>query len=316
MSGMQRELAAIYDELKRRLRAGEDSLYLSDESLRFLRTAARRSAPVRPEKKTETASEPTAGRERMDTQAFTEAMQAIPADKESPKPTMTRKAGKAETPQPPPAPEVQLAGESRESDWQSLKELVEADSWCRSQVKPGKQVVLGTGSLTADIFFCGEAPGADEEVQGIPFVGKAGQLLTKIISAMGLSREDVYIGNIMNYRPPMPGPVGNRPPTAEEMAYCLPYLRAQLAIVQPQVVVALGKTAVDGLLGADPKRRMTRIRGHWQEFEGIPVMPTFHPSYLLRNNSKETKRHVWEDMLLVMERVGLPISEKQRGFFR
>jgi DNA polymerase len=204
---------------------------------------------------------------------------------------------------------------SREERWQTLSQQILEDPWCLSQVKPGKKLVPGTGSLEADIFFCGEAPGAEEQVHGEPFVGPAGQLLTRIIRAMGLSREDVFIGNIMTYRPPMPSPVGNRPPSVDELTYCLPYLKAQLALVQPKVIVGLGKTALDGLLGPDTKRRMTRIRGQWQAFEGIPLMPTFHPSYLLRNQSLATKRQVWEDMLAVMERIGLPISEKQRGFF-
>ncbi len=189
------------------------------------------------------------------------------------------------------------------------------DEWCRSQVKAGKKVVFGVGSVDSKIFFCGEAPGADEEMQGEPFVGKAGQLLTKIIQAMGLQRTDVYIGNIMNYRPPMPTPVGNRAPELNEMAYCLPFLKAQLEVVQPEVIVALGNTAMDGLMGHDPKRRITKIRGQWMEFDGVPLIPTFHPSYLLRNQSLATKRLVWEDMLAVMDKLGMPVSEKQRGFF-
>ncbi len=189
------------------------------------------------------------------------------------------------------------------------------DEWCKSQVKPGKKVVFGVGSLDAGIFFCGEAPGQEEEIEGEPFVGPAGQLLTRIIRAMGLERSDVYIGNIMNYRPPMPTPVGNRAPELNEMAYCTPYLKAQLEIVQPKVIVALGNTAVEGLLGHDPKRRIGRIRGQWMEFAGIDLIPTFHPSYLLRNQTLATKRLVWEDMLAVMEKLSMPVSDKQRGYF-
>lgn len=215
----------------------------------------------------------------------------------------------------PAPPGIALAEGTPQEQWEALRRQVLADTWCQSQVKPGKQVVFGVGSPEARIFFCGEAPGAEEEVQGEPFVGPAGQLLTRIIGAMGLKRSDVYIGNIMNYRPPLPGPVGNRPPAPVEMAYCLPYLIAQLKVVRPEVIVALGKTAVDGLLGVDPSRRMTRIRGQWTEFEGIPLIPTFHPSYLLRNKSLQTKRQVWEDMLAVMERLEMPVSGKQRGYF-
>jgi uracil-DNA glycosylase len=162
--------------------------------------------------------------------------------------------------------------------------------------------------------FVGEAPGADEDLQGEPFVGRAGELLTRIIQTMGFSREEVYIANVLKCRPDMPpDKSGNRPPTAEEMATCLPYLREQIALIQPKLMVALGGVAIRGLLGLD--QPMKSLRGRWQEFAGIPVMPTFHPSYLLRNQSLAEKRKVWEDMLLVLERLKRPISQRQRNFF-
>jgi DNA polymerase len=204
---------------------------------------------------------------------------------------------------------------SKREHWENLRERVLGNEDLKKHVRPGKNLVFGVGNLDAEIFFCGEAPGADEEIQGIPFVGRAGQLLTKIITAMGLSREEVYIGNIMNWRPEMDGETGNRPPTQEEMQFCLPYLIEQVEIVQPKVIVALGATAVSGLLGADKSRRMSAVRGRWHEFCGIPLMITFHPSYLLRNGTNTMKRIVWEDILQVMERVGLPISVKQRQYF-
>ena len=176
-------------------------------------------------------------------------------------------------------------------------------------------MVFGTGNLDADLFFCGEAPGAEEEQQGLPFVGPAGELLSRIIEAMGFSRESVYIGNILNWRPRHEQAYGNRPPSIREMNFCLPYLKAQVEIISPKVVVALGKTATDGLLGHDPDRRLGDDRGKWNEFEGIPLMVTYHPSYLLHNPSKAGKRKVWEDMLMVMDKLGLTITEKKRGFF-
>lgn len=215
-----------------------------------------------------------------------------------------------------PSPEVvELPKGEKLFQWQWLKERVLGSSVCKSHVKPGKKVVFGVGDLDAEIFFCGEAPGADEEIEGEPFVGKAGQLLTKIIQAMGLRREDVYIANIMNWRPEVDTPFGNRPPTREEMDFCLPYLKAQIEVVKPKVIVALGATAVNGLLGEDSKRYMGDIRGKWHEFEGRPLMVTFHPSYLLRNNTNRSKRLVWEDMMKVMERLKMPISDKQRAYF-
>jgi DNA polymerase len=162
--------------------------------------------------------------------------------------------------------------------------------------------------------FVGEAPGADEDEQGEPFVGKAGQLLTRIIQTMGFDRGTVYIGNILKCRPDTPGQsAGNRKPKPEEMETCIPWLHQQIDLIKPKVLVALGATAVEGLLGKTAG--IMRLRGNWQVYRGIPLMPTFHPSYLLRNQALSEKRKVWEDMLQVMERLGLPISEKQRGYF-
>jgi DNA polymerase len=162
--------------------------------------------------------------------------------------------------------------------------------------------------------FIGEAPGGDEDEQGEPFVGKAGQLLTKIIQAMGLRRADVYIGNILKCRPNTPGPVaGNRKPTTDEMAACIPYLHEQIDLIRPKIIVALGATAVEGLLGKTIG--ITKLRGTWKTYRGIPLMPTYHPAYLLRNQAMSEKRKVWEDVLQVMDKLGMPISEKQRRFF-
>ena len=186
---------------------------------------------------------------------------------------------------------------------------------CPQLVASRTQVVFGVGNPDAEIMFVGEAPGADEDMVGEPFVGKAGQLLTKIMETMGLRRSDIYIANVLKCRPNMPpGEPGNRKPTPAEMATCKPYLLQQIEIIQPRVIVALGGTAVEGLLGED-KVFITKLRGTWKEFHGIPVMPTYHPSYLLRNQALSEKRNIWEDMLAVLERLGKPITEKQRGVF-
>lgn len=184
---------------------------------------------------------------------------------------------------------------------------------CPNLASSRKNVVFGVGNTNADLMFVGEAPGADEDEQGEPFVGKAGQLLTRIIETMGIGREDVYIANILKCRPDTPGQTaGNRKPTPEEMATCIPYLHEQIDLIKPKVLVALGGTAMEGLLN---KTGITKLRGHWHEYRGIPLMPTYHPSYLLRNQAMHEKRKVWEDMLQVMEKLGLPITEKQRNFF-
>ncbi len=175
-------------------------------------------------------------------------------------------------------------------------------------------VVFGVGSLDAQLMFVGEAPGADEDEQGEPFVGAAGQLLTKIIVATGLSRADVYIANILKCRPDTPGESsGNRKPTSEEMQTCIPFLHEQIDLIRPKVIVALGATAVEGLLGKTIG--ITKLRGNWNTYRGIPLMPTYHPAYLLRNQAMTEKRRVWEDMLQVMGRLQMPVSERQRGFF-
>lgn len=212
----------------------------------------------------------------------------------------------------PPAPE--MAPEAKEAAMADLRARVLACQKCPHLVAARRTVVFGIGNIHAPLMFVGEAPGADEDEQGEPFVGKAGQLLTRIIGAMGFQREEVYIGNILKCRPDTPGQsAGNRKPTSDEMKTCLPHLLAQIDIIRPRVLVALGATAVEGLLGKTVG--ITRLRGNWQEFRGVPVMPTYHPAYLLRNQAPAEKRKVWEDMLQVLERLGRPISAKQRGYF-
>ena len=144
---------------------------------------------------------------------------------------------------------------SKKVQWEWLRQKVFDCETCKSELNPDGKIVFGEGDLDADIFLCGEAPGADEETAGVPFVGPAGDLLMKILAAMGLGRDKVYIGNILTWRPRHTQAFGNRPPTLEEMDFCLPYLRAQLEIVKPKVVMALGKTATDGLLGHDSKEK-------------------------------------------------------------
>jgi DNA polymerase len=196
----------------------------------------------------------------------------------------------------------------------ALRERALACVKCPHLAASRKNVVFGVGSIDAQLMFVGEAPGADEDEQGEPFVGKAGQLLTRIIETMGLKRSDVYIANILKCRPDTPGHVaGNRKPRPEEMETCIPYLHEQIDLIKPKVLVALGATAVEGLLGKT--QGITKLRGHWQEYRGTPLMPTYHPAYLLRNQALSEKRRVWEDMLQVMEKLEMQVSAKQRNFF-
>jgi uracil-DNA glycosylase family 4 len=207
-----------------------------------------------------------------------------------------------------------LSPEAKAAAFADLRQRALACVKCAHLAASRKNVVFGVGSIDAQLMFVGEAPGADEDEQGEPFVGKAGQLLTKIIQTMGLQRGDVFIANILKCRPDTPGQsAGNRKPTPEEMQTCIPYLHEQIDLIRPKVLVALGATAVEGLLGKTIG--ITKLRGNWQVYRGIPLMPTYHPAYLLRNQAMSEKRRVWEDMLQVMEKLQMPISEKQRGFF-
>ena len=196
----------------------------------------------------------------------------------------------------------------------ALRERALACMKCPHLASSRKSVVFGVGNIEAQLMFVGEAPGADEDEQGEPFVGKAGQLLTKIIQATSLQRGDVYIANILKCRPDTPGQsAGNRKPRPEEMATCIPYLHEQIDLIRPKVIVALGATAVEGLLGKT--LGITKLRGNWQTYRGTPLMPTYHPAYLLRNQAMSEKRKVWEDMLQVMEKLEMPITEKQQNYF-
>ena len=253
-----------------------------------------------------------------------------PADSIAPKFSAGSTPAAARTPLPQPklkdAAEIPLTAEpvptslppldpqAKAAAFVALRERVLVCMKCAHLASSRKSVVFGVGNIDAQLMFVGEAPGADEDEQGEPFVGRAGELLTKIIQATGLKRSDVFIANILKCRPDTPGQSsGNRKPTPDEMATCIPYLHEQIDLIRPKVLVALGATAVEGLLGKTTG--ITKLRGNWRTYRGIPLMPTYHPAYLLRNQAVSEKRRVWEDMLSVMEKLGMPISEKQRNYF-
>jgi DNA polymerase len=313
---MSDALIAITEELRRLQQEGVDRVFVEDATLDLLPSAA----PAKPAPKQPNRPESAAPAGGVISELANLVEGGAPQKKKEPPAPSTNSGTKTPgKPLPKEPAQFELPDGEPATQLAWLQDRVENCPICNEHLSDRGKVVFGTGSVHADIFFCGEAPGADEEIQGEPFVGKAGQLLTKIIGAMGLKRDDVYIANILKWRPEHDKPSGNRPPTIEEMNFCLPYVKAQIEIVKPKVIVALGNTAVTGLLGPDPNRRMGSIRGTWQTFAGIPLMITFHPSYLLRaetqSNPNAKKRMVWEDMLQVMEKAGLPISEKQRGFF-
>lgn len=336
---MQAILANIIEELKQWRAQGQGGVYLQDKTLAALKCLASArptaSAPTaRPAPKT---SRPATPKAKVELPDYTPKLIDV-ADVQA-KPPAARKATRQASPSvgqglpegvaaiPTPEP-FELPEGSKQERWEWLRQKVLHCPVCQAHVKPEMQIVFGVGNLDAELFFCGEAPGADEEAQGEPFVGPAGQKLNGILKAMGFSREQVYIGNILNWRPERNAlqertkPTANRKPVPAEMAFGLPYLKAQLAIVQPKVVVALGATAAQGLLGVDSKLSLRSLRGQWHDCEGLPVRVTYHPSYILRQEklgpaeAKATKREAWLDMLAVMERLDLPISQKQQNYFK
>lgn len=300
---MSTGLDAVYQELKRLQLEGVERIFIQDSTLEQLQPEQSPSPQAEISRR---ATPP------IDLQSAVQSssMPYAPVAKNTPKSTDT-----AKPPPLPAAPTLELPAGDASSRMQWLKEQVTSSSVCRGHLRANEQIVFGEGAIDADIFYCGDAPSEEEATSGTPFIGKSGELLSKILKAMGLDRESVYMTNIMKWRPEHHKPYGNRPPTQAEMNFCLPYLKAQIEIVQPKVIIGLGNATLLGLLGPNPNRKFGAIRGTWQSFEGTPLIFTFQPSYLLFNDTMKTKRMAWEDMLKAMEKVGLPISEKQQGYF-
>lgn len=220
-----------------------------------------------------------------------------------PSPVPATSVASAQTAEPPPLvpnggenwalPVLEMA--ERESNLLGIDQEVKACRQCSNIVDFRQQTVFGTGDLDAKVCFMGEAPGADEDRQGVPFVGRAGQLLTKIIQAMKLSREEVFILNALKCRPPQ-----NRTPVPEEIQACRGFVQRQLDVIQPEYIVCLGAVAVRSLLQSD--KSIGRLRGEFYKYRGAKVVVTYHPSYLLRNEN--AKRFVWEDMKMLMRDMG------------
>jgi DNA polymerase len=201
---------------------------------------------------------------------------------------------------PAPAPQDL---EQRRQSLAVLAAEVAACTKCAELASTRTQTVFGHGEAGVELCFIGEAPGADEDAQGLPFVGAAGQLLNKIIAACGLRREEVYICNILKCRPP-----GNRTPLPSEAACCRPFLDRQLEIVQPRFICALGGCAAQNLLNSTLS--LGKLRGRFHDYKGIPVICTYHPAYLLPHRSPDKKKDVWEDMKMLLARMGRPVPQK------
>jgi uracil-DNA glycosylase len=215
-------------------------------------------------------------------------------------------AAAAAVPRAVPLPVVKSASlfeVSQRVEGDSLERISEDIGDCKRcrLCKERNKIVFGSGNAGAELVFVGEGPGRDEDIQGLPFVGRAGKLLTQMIEAMGLKREDVYICNVVKCRPPE-----NRAPEPDEMETCSPFLYRQLAVIQPKAIVCLGAIAFQALYGA--KQSVSRLRGQWLEFRGIPMLATYHPAYLLRNPN--AKGEVWEDLKKVMAHLGLKVPSR------
>jgi uracil-DNA glycosylase len=236
---------------------------------------------------------------------------ATPSPQVPPSPT----AEIASAPRPvPQTTKLVIEGADKAAKLESVKR--QAANWAPARALSSlrETLVFATGNPDAKIMMIGEAPGYHEEKDVQPFVGPAGQKLNDILKAMGISREQTYITSLVKFRPAIPKQTtNNRKPNPEEIASCLPLLLAEIDIVQPELIIALGGTTAEGLLNLTGN--VESMRGAWHQISNIPVRVTYHPSYLLQSSSNEVKRSLWEDMLAVMEKLGMPISEKQRGFF-
>jgi uracil-DNA glycosylase family 4 len=289
-------LDILLEELKRQKAAGLRRVSVSDEAVATLKALA--GAPV-------AAPAPASPAKPVSASAATVRPAPIPV---APKPAVV-----ATTPVIADAPIFTLPAGTKAERMQALRQLVDTCVETKKHLTGSHRPLLGHGSLDAKVVFVGEAPSLEEMEAGKAFAGASGELLQKILGAAAISPADYYLAPVMVWRPEPPTQYGKRPPTAREIAFNLPYLRAQIDVVAPRIVVALGAQAFEALHGRTPS--ITQARGQWFDLSGVPLMPTYHPNYLLHNPSASAKRAVWEDFLLAMEKLGLPISEKQRGFF-
>ena len=315
VSQISAALAALGEVLERERADGEDHIRIAADSLCRLQELPgklrRETAPVLP--KTESSAvAATAVREEPVSPVPSRGDGSFAVD--SAEDIMAARGIEVLTPQ----------GATKAEKIAQLAAMAERCEACRGLGTLRDVMVFSLGNPDAAVMFVGEAPGADEERQREPFVGPAGQMLSKIIQAMGLRRpEEVYISNIVKFRPKigdgrMQG-TRNRKPDMTEMKAAVKYVMAEIDVVRPRVIVALGATAAEGLL--DLATPVSRMRNQFHDLKGIPVMVTYHPSYLVRSERNPDRGNpqkllVWEDMLMVMEKAGLPISDKQRGYFR
>jgi uracil-DNA glycosylase family 4 len=303
-------LDALLEELRRQKAEGVRLVSVSPESLQVLKSLSGAPAP-------QSAPAPQAVARPATPVAVPATVVRREAPAPAPVPATPRPVVKVSARPPvapiPEPPVFRLPEGTKAERMAALTELIRACAETRRHLESGQQPVIGHGSLDAPVFFVGEAPTLEEVEAGQAFAGAAGEMLRKILRTADIREEEAYFAPLMTWRPEPPTKFGKRPPNAREIAFSLPYLRAQIAIVRPKVVVALGAQALEALVPDAPK--VTSSHGQWQTHDGIPVMPTFHPNYVLHNPSPTAKRAMWEDFLSIMEKLGRPISEKQRKYF-
>ncbi|MFZ9978968.1 MAG: uracil-DNA glycosylase [Opitutales bacterium] len=287
-------LDILLEELKRQKAAGVRRVSITADSLAALKALAGAPTPPAPAL---AAPAPVPA-----------PVRPAVASSAAPKPAVAAPAAPI-----PDAPIFTLAAGTKAERMRALRQLVDGCAETRKHLVPPQRPLLGHGSLDAKVVFVGEAPTLGEMEAGQAFAGESGELLQKILGAAAIDPADCYFAPVMVWRPEPPTRYGKRPPTARELAFNLPYLRAQIDVIAPRVVVALGAQAFEALHGRTPT--ITQARGQWFDLGGVPLLATFHPNYLLHSPSASAKRTVWEDFLLLMEKLGLPISGKQRGFF-
>jgi len=287
---------ALLEELYRQKAAGVKRVSVSDESVALLKELAGAAA-------VSATPKPTA------------AVAMAPATKPVVRPAtpVTKNEGTIIVSHPLPKPPViKIPSGTKAEQLLWLQKTIEACEVTQKHLE-GKKPLLGRGSETAKVFFVGEAPALEEVEANRSFVGPAGELLSKIISATGLTEKECYFANLMTWRPKPPTAFGKRPPNASEVAFNRPYLLAQIEIIKPQIIVAVGAQAFGALTHSTTP--IMQIRGQWQKVDGLEVLPTLHPNYLLHSPSLSNKRLVWEDFMQIMTKLGMPISNKQKAYF-
>lgn len=301
---MSSALKAIHQELQRLQNNGHEAIFLDNETLQNIQSAV--NAQTEPNNKTAT-------QDNKDLQAAASILTELLDPKSTIKPQ------KVKTPviRPP------LSSETNATATNSLNIKLPKDLSAKEQLKwltqytssafPKKEIIHTKDAATADILICGEAPNDSDTKNKEIFSGPSGELLNKILKAMGLAPEQAYRTTLVKWNPHSTKPYGNQPPSYSEMQTCLPILKAEIEIIKPKVIIALGKALNEGLFG--PNFEFSKNRGSWTEFAQTPTLPTFQLTYIIRNNTDKTKRAFWLDMLKVMERANIPISDKQKSYF-